>query len=217
MLLHDKVYSQSAEGGGGAGGPEAALAEAQAKIAALEKSASETTAKVKEYEGYIMSPEFLSFLQQGGGGAGGKPETDEEKKKAVDDYETRLKGLSEADKVKYYLQEAYRQIAQPILQMLEDRESAASVAAASGEFKDFWDYKDEMVNLSKVHKTLNAFQLYALARVSSKPKVKLQPEGKVGAAGGAAPGGARGASRVSPSKSFDSAFEEAFKASGLEG
>lgn len=201
--------------------PQAALAEAQTKIAALEKSAGEAATKVKEYEGYLMSPEFLTFLQQAGGAAGGaaggKPQTEEEKRKAVDDYETKLKGMSEADKVRYYMQEAYRQIAQPILQMLEDREAGVSIKAAAEEFKDFWDYKDEMINLSKVHKTLNAFQLYALARISSKPKPKAASAASAAAAGGAAPGGVRGAARVPPSKSFGAAFDEAFKVSGLEG
>jgi hypothetical protein len=51
----------------------------------------------------------------------------------------------------------------PMQQKTQAKEINASIGAAQAKYPDFWDYKDDMIELANAHPTLNAEEVYLLA------------------------------------------------------
>jgi len=179
--------------------PDAALAELQTRVSRAE-------GKNAEYEKLLLDPVFLQYLSAKQNGtiqpSSGAPATPT---KTID-----LDTMSNTELADYILRTAAGMVAQtvyPVQQQTQFAGIKADIEKVAGEHADFWDYKDEMIRLGRIHPTMGAEDAYRLAK--SKPGTRKVVSGDV-------PGGG-GSTKTPQPKGFDAAFATALKAAGMKG
>lgn len=194
---------------------QVAVEEANAKVTAAE-------AKVAEVMKVLTSPEYADFLatkanpKGGGNGKGKETITDADRAK----FEEKLSGMSRAefaafirDAVKTEVIAEVKEVYfTPLAQAVTSERTRQEVEAAVKEFPDFFDYREEMTKLAESNPSLNAKQVYHLAK-ANKPVGQKPPLRK---AGGEVPGGSRTATpKKETNLTAAEAIEKAFDIVGL--
>lgn len=177
----------------------------------------ELTEKVSRYEQLVVTPEYQAFLAQRGQPAPQQKReySDEEKTK----FQEKLNTMSRAEFAAFVrdltVETVKEQMFLPIQSAMVTDRVKDQIVDVSGKFPDFWDYRAEMINISNQNPTLNAEQVYHLAkagRAASPPDPGKPPVRKPG---GETPTGSPASRTTTVSPGFNSAFDAAFKKAGL--
>jgi len=239
------IYFRQDAGGGG-NPPETV----EQKLEKLTATVQSLATRNQQLEGMFVSPEYLAFLNNGGQGGrgnqsgdGGHPPAGSVRGKTLDQLsEEEIEALPKREVIRLAASAAAQSVAAELGPRVDRQEVEAAtrdVQTAAMKYEDFFNYRREMLQLSRTHPTLEAEDLYLMAirHAGKEPKLRgrAAPKEESGGTGGSegrggrtrseAPGvpagaqtheiatrkaGARGANK------FDSAFDAAWKASGLE-
>jgi len=178
----------------------------------------ELTEKVTRYEQLVVTPEYQAFLaQRGQQPAPQKREySDEEKTK----FQEKLNSMSRAEFAAFVrdltVETVKEQMFLPIQSAMVTEKVKDQIVDVSTKFPDFWDYRAEMIGISNSNPTLNAEQVYHLAkagRASAPTNTQAKPPARK--PGGETPAGVPTTRTEKTSPDFNAAFETAFKKVGL--
>jgi len=177
--------------------------------------------RLARYEQLVVSPEYAEFLAQKSRAAQApvapapKQYSNEEKQA----FQEKLNNMSRAEFAAFIrdltVDAVREQMFNPVVQSIVSEKVQNQIAEASAEFKDFWDYKQEMIQLSNANPALSAKQVYHLAKASKGPAPVPAGKPPLRKASGEAPGGVPAVTKEAPPDTFNTAFESAFKKSGL--
>lgn len=176
--------------------------------------------RLARYEQLVVSPEYAEFLAAKSRATAPQPQAprqfSSEEKTA---FQERLNSMSRAEFAAFVrdltVDTVKEHLFAPVVQSIVSEKVQTQIAEASTEFKDYWDYKDDMIKLANANPGLSAKQVYHLAKATRAPRPA--PEGKppVRKPTGEAPSSAPASRREAPAATFEAAFEQAFKKSGL--
>lgn len=183
-----------------------------------EQKIQELTEKVSRYEQLVVTPEYQAFLAQRGQQA--QPQrreySDDEKAK----FQEKLNSMSRAEFAAFVrdltVETVKEQMFLPIQSAMVTEKVKDQIVDVSTKFPDFWDYRTEMINISNSNPTLNAEQVYHLAkagRASAPAATQAKPPARK--PGGETPSGPPATRTEKTSTDFTAAFETAFKKVGL--
>lgn len=152
--------------------------------------------RLAEYERMLLDPDYLEYLA-----TKGEKRLEEERREAPQ----KLADLDDEKKLEYLLGKVKEVVQQEIGSFRREmtlREVQRQIEEVAKRYPDFFEYKDEMVEIAKRHPTIGPEEAYLLAK-SRKPKVapKARVEPPVGGSG----------SRAKVGGDFRAAFEEAWK------
>jgi hypothetical protein len=167
---------------------------------------SKLEGKVAEYERLLLDPGYLEYLA-----GGGRKELVREARAAEPSKEVDFDSMSNKDLVQYLfavMKGELNKVVQPMAQDAQVTEMKRQVTEAAGKYSDFWDYKEEMVRLARVHPSLTADDAYFMAKGRGR-RAPARPSKS-----GAAPGGG-GSTTKQPAGGFEAKFAEAWKQSGM--
>lgn len=175
--------------------------------------------RLARYEQLVVSPEYAEFLAAKGRAMQAPPpqvrQYTQEEKGAFQD---RLNNMPRAEFAAFVrditIDMVREQLFNPVVQTIVSDKVQGQISEAAAEFKDYWDYKDDMIRLSNANPALSAKQVYHLAKSARSPQ--LAPAGKppIRKPSGEAPTGASATPRTT-ADTFGAAFEKAFQKSGL--
>ena len=211
--------------------PETPVAEAPVVEAAPETppiTGNEELSVLKErlarYEQLVVSPEYAEFLAAKSRvvtpappAAAPAPKVwSAEDKAAFTEKVNNMSRIEFAQFVSDVTEDRVREkLFTPIVQNIVSEKVQSQIAAATAEFPDFWDYKQDMIDLSNANPALTAKQVYHLAKASRAPKPAPAGKPPVRKPSGEAPVSAPASHREPPAGDFNSAFEQAFKKVGM--
>jgi len=123
--------------------------------------------KVSRYEQLVVTPEYQAFLAQRNQQqpTGLKREYSPDEKAA---FQEKLNNMSRAEFAAFVrdltVETVKEQMFIPIQNSLVTDKVRSQINDVSAKFPDFWDYKPEMIAISNSNPTLNAEQVYHLAK-----------------------------------------------------
>jgi hypothetical protein len=161
--------------------------------------------KTGEYERLLLDPSYLEFVA-GRGDATPQAPVQRAQKEDVD-----FDSMTNKDLVEYLVNTfrgELRQNLAPVAQNQQLAEMQRQVAEAQDRYKDFWDYKIEMVKLARSNPALTADDAYHIAKGRAGDRPRKPSRSSEPPTGGAS-------TRRNPPKGFESKFAEAWRASGL--
>lgn len=177
--------------------------------------------RLARYEQLVVSPEYAEFLAAKSRAVTSPPAAapktySNEEKEA---FQQRLNGMTRAEFAAFVrdltVDTVREQMFNPVMNTMVSEKVQNQIAEAAAEFKDFWDYKQDMIALSNANPSLSAKQVYHLARASRAPKAAVPGKPPIRKPSGEAPGGAPATHREAAPDTFNAAFEKAFQKSGL--
>lgn len=178
----------------------------------------ELTEKISRYEQLVVTPEYQTFLaQRGQPAAPQKREYSSEEKTAFQD---KLNNMSRAEFAAFVrdltVETVKEQMFLPIQSQMVTEKVKDQIVDVSGKYTDYWDYRGEMITVSNQNPTLNAEQVYHLAK-AARASVPPVPGAKppVRKAGGETPSSVPASRTATVAPEFNAAFEAAFKKVGL--
>jgi len=187
--------------------PAKELEEAKARAAAAE-------AKVAEVMKVITSPEYAEFLASR---AKPKQAAPAPQQMDVAKLEERLNNMSRIEFAAFLrdaikqetLEEVKNVYFTPLAQAVTTERTRQEVEAAAREFPDYFDYREEMIKLAEANPSLNARQVYFLAKAQRsaagvKPPVR-KPGGELPA--GRPPTAAKEKTNLTAQEAIEKAFE----------
>jgi hypothetical protein len=240
-------------GGGAAGGKgkeeeeEITLEKLGATLTQMQGTMKQMADRNQQLEGMFVSPDFLEYLDSkqrpkgrgnsrvaGAADTGAPAEGAEMTEEQLDALPPSrlLKVMLQA--VKAVVDEKFETDVEPRLSKQELKEATEDVVTAAQKYEDFFQWRQQMLQVSKQHPTLLAedLYLYAVRRAGKEPKLRQAgSEGEGGAppkvtppkkpARTETPGMPAGARKKDiqrkPGQSgFQQAFDQAFQESGLE-
>jgi hypothetical protein len=175
--------------------------------------------RLARYEQLVVSPEYAEFLAAKGRAMQTPPQqvrqyTQEEKGA----FQDRLNNMPRAEFAAFIrditIDMVREQLFNPVVQTIVSDKVQGQIAEAAAEFKDYWDYKDDMIRLSNANPALSAKQVYHLARSARGPQAAPAGKPPIRRPSGEAPSSASAAPKAT-ADTFGAAFEKAFQKSGL--
>lgn len=175
----------------------------------------ELTEKVSRYEQLVVTPEYQAFLAARNQPQQQRREYSTEEKTA---FQEKLNSMSRAEFAAFVrdltVETVKEQMFMPIQSALVTDKVKDQIVDVSGKYPDYWDYRQDMINISNQNPTLNAEQVYHLAKAgrnTASPQVR-PPARKPG---GETPSSVPASRTEKVSQTFDSAFDAAFKKAGF--
>jgi len=178
----------------------------------------ELSDKVSRYEQLVVTPEYQAFLAQRGQQA--QPQKREYSADEKTAFQEKLNNMSRAEFAAFVrdltVETVKEQMFLPIQSAMVTEKVKDQIVDVSGKYPDYWDYRNDMIAVSNQNPTLNAEQVYHLAkagRASAPPSTQAKPP--VRKAGGETPTGPPASRTQNVAPEFNAAFEAAFKKVGL--
>jgi len=157
----------------------------------LKKQVGENASKLEGLHKTIISPEYLAYLEDSKkgikdpGDKGGK-----EKPQAID-----LNQLDNVELANFIVGEIKKVVTdqnKPIEAKVTAIDAKTKVAEAAGRFKDFWDYKDAMIEIAGRMPGLDPAEIYVMVKGMEAVSSKSFKTAKQDASGEATPAGESG-------------------------
>jgi hypothetical protein len=176
--------------------------------------------KLTRFEQMVVSPEYAEFLANKANANWSKPpppkEYSAEEKRA---FEERLNGMTRAEFAAFIrdltLDTVQERSIKPIIDVIVTKEVQGQINQVSAKYADFWDYQKEMVSLANANPSLNAEQVYHLAKSMRTPEAPTVQKPPIRKPSGEAPAGTPAARVQAKPDKFSDAFDQAFKKAGL--
>lgn len=174
--------------------------------------------KLTRFEQMVVSPEYAEFLANKA--TTNKPpapkEYSAEERRA---FEERLNSMSRAEFAAFIrdltIDTVQEKSIKPIMDVIVTKEVQSQINTVSAKYADFWDYQKDMVALANANPSLNAEQVYHLAKSMKGAPAAPAVKPPVKKPAGEAPGGTPASRTQAKPDSFQDAFAEAFKKAGL--
>jgi len=157
----------------------------------LKKQVGENASKLEGLHKTIISPEYLAYLEDSKkgikdpGDKGGK-----EKPQAID-----LNQLDNVELANFIVGEIKKVVTdqnKPIEAKVTAIDAKTKVAEAAGRFKDFWEYKDAMIDIAGRMPNLDPAEIYVMVKGMEAVSSKSFKTAKQDASGEATPAGESG-------------------------
>jgi hypothetical protein len=172
------------------------------EVAELKNQLKAAQDRISQYEQMLLDPAYLEFLATQGIDTKGRK---------VEQQQVDLDNMSQKDLVEYILASVKGLINEAITPLKQEATVNAAVAQvkeAAAKYPDFWEYRDEMIRLAKMHPSLTAEEAYHLAKAktASRPKRPSKPAETP-------TGGAQ--MKRKPPEGFEAKFLEAWREAGF--
>ncbi len=165
--------------------------------------------RIAEYERLLLDPSYLEFVA--GRGQDGHQQVQRKVVQRAAEEQVDLDSMSNKELVDYILatmRGELRQTVEPVQKGVQFAEMQRQVNETSAKYPDFWDFRNDMVNLARNHPTLTAEDAYLIAKgkASKAPKKPAKPsEPPVGG----------NQMKRKPAEGFESKFLEAWRQAGM--
>jgi len=187
----------------------------------LQKQAESGSAKLKELEGIILSPEYMEFITKKGKGGGEEDGGRRRSEEAADPEE-----MTNTQLVNFIIKNVaakVEEIVKPVSERTGKVDTQQQITAAVEQYPDFWDYREAMLALSKAKPSMGPEELYlqvrgiesATGKTLKKPKEEMKEAlesagGKKPVSGESStgPGLGQGDHKVKPAASYLEAGEK---------
>lgn len=133
--------------------------------AALKAQVSALEAKAGQYEGMLLDPAYVEYVAARSAGQVQAAQTRQTPRSAAKSMEE----MTQEELAKFILTQtnsAVRSAVAPLEQSVIQDRAVGQIKEASLKFKDFWDYKHDMLVLAQQHPTLTAESAYLLAKAN---------------------------------------------------
>jgi hypothetical protein len=180
--------------------------------------------RLARYESLVASPEYAEFLAAKSRQVATPPAAPSPKQYTAEEkqaFQDKLNNMTRAEFAAFVrdltVDVVREQMFTPVVQSIVSDKVQNQIAEAAAEFKDFWDYKQDMIVLSNTNPALSAKQVYHLAKASRGTPTPPAGKPPLRKPTGEAPGGPPASHKEAPVEGFNAAFEKAFQKSGLPG